>query len=187
MVSDLSGLDEVRPPQPSPAADWVSQVKDADGARRVVTSAALTNCQRHAAKSHRPLQIAAASLVLAVLTVEAIVIEPHLKGSFHALSHPRWWWLGLALASEIGSMIYFARVQRRMLTAGGVQLAFRRAVAVTFAANAMSVTLPAGPVISTAYTFRRMRAWGASSTVVTWGMLASGFLSTVALTVIGAF
>ena len=66
-------------------------------------------------------------------------------------------------------------------------MAFRRAVAVTFAANAMSVTLPAGPVISTAYTFRRMRAWGASSTVVTWGMLASGFLSTVALTVIGAF
>jgi uncharacterized membrane protein YbhN (UPF0104 family) len=137
--------------------------------------------------SRRALQVMAAALVVAVLTVEAVVIEPHLKSSLSALTHPHWWWLALATASEIGSMVYFARVQRQMLTAGGVQLPFRRAVAVTFAANAMSVTLPAGPVISTAYTFRRLRAWGASSTVVTWGMVASGLLSTVTLTVLGAF
>jgi uncharacterized membrane protein YbhN (UPF0104 family) len=87
----------------------------------------------------------------------------------------------------MGSMVAFARVQRRMLAAGGTRLALRRAIAVTFAANAMSVTLPAGPVLSTGYTFRRMRAWGASAPVITWGMLTSGVLSTVALTVIGAF
>jgi uncharacterized protein (TIRG00374 family) len=95
--------------------------------------------------------------------------------------------LALAIFCEVASMVYFARVQRRMLAAGGVQLALRRAVAVTFAANAMSVTLPAGSVVSTGYTFRRMRAWGASAPVVAWGMATSGILSTLALAVIGAF
>jgi uncharacterized protein (TIRG00374 family) len=167
--------------------DWVSEVKDSDGARRVVTSGALSNCQRNQAKSHRSLQVAAVLAVLGVLLAEAVVVAPHLDGSLHALSHPRWSWLALALLSEISSMVFFARVQRRMLASGGMRLPLRRAVAVTFAANAMSVTLPAGPVVSTAYTYRRMRAWGASSTVVTWGMLASGALSTITLTVIGAF
>jgi uncharacterized protein (TIRG00374 family) len=167
--------------------DLITHVRDADGARSLLTAPALGLCERHKPGSHRRLQISAALLVVAVVVVEGLTVAPHVGSAIAAISNPRWGWLGLAVASEIGSMVYFARVQRRMLAAGGVRLALRRAVAVTFAANAMSVTLPAGPVVSTAYTFRRMRAWGASAPIVTWGMLTSGFLSTIALTAIGAF
>ncbi|MCW2541601.1 MAG: hypothetical protein JWN95_3326 [Frankiales bacterium] len=126
-------------------------------------------------------------LAVAVLSTEVVLVAPHFEGALDALSHPRWGWLGIALLAEIFSMVYFARIQRRMLAAGGVRLSIRRAVAVTLAANAMSVTLPAGPVLSIAYTFRRMQSWGASTSVIAWVMVASGLLSTVGLTLIAVF
>ncbi|CAN5571872.1 YbhN family protein [soil metagenome] len=168
-------------------SDVISQVREADGARAVLSSRALRVCERSSAGTHRGLRVATVALVLALLVVEGIAVAPHFAGATSSLSHPRWAWLAVAVVAEMGSMVSFARVQRRMLAAGGVRLALRRAVALTFAANAMSVTLPAGPVLSTGYTFRRMRAWGASSPVIAWGMLTSGVLSTLALTVIGAF
>jgi uncharacterized protein (TIRG00374 family) len=177
---DLLGVDRLDP-------DPVNEVLEADGARSVLTSRALSSCEKSSAGSHRGLRVGIVALVLGVFVVEGFVIAPHLRGAGSALAHPRWIWLAVAVTAEIASMVSFARVQRRMLAAGGVRLALRRAVAVTFAANAMSVTLPAGPVVSTGYTFRRMRAWGASGPVITWGMVTSGILSTVALTVIGAF
>jgi uncharacterized protein (TIRG00374 family) len=178
--ADLLGVDRLDP-------DPVNEVLEADGARSVLTSRALTSCEKSSAGSHRGLRVGIVALVLGVFVVEGFVIAPHLRGAGSALAHPRWVWLAVAVTAEIASMVSFARVQRRMLAAGGVRLALRRAVAVTFAANAMSVTLPAGPVVSTGYTFRRMRAWGASGPVITWGMVTSGILSTLALTVIGAF
>ena len=108
----------------------------------------------------RLMRVGVVVAVAAVLVVEAVVIAPQAAGVGAALSQPRWGWLGVALVAEAGSMVYFARVQRRMLAAGGVRLALRRVVAVTLASNAMSVTLPAGSVVGTGYTFRRMRAWG---------------------------
>jgi uncharacterized protein (TIRG00374 family) len=179
-TADPQGEDRLDP-------DPVNEVREADGARSVLTSRALRSCEKSSAGSHRGLQVGIVALVLGVLVVEGFVIAPHLRGAGSALAHPRWIWLAVAVTAEIASMVSFARVQRRMLAAGGVRLALRRAVAVTFAANAMSVTLPAGPVVSTGYTFRRMRAWGASGPVITWGMVTSGLLSTLALTVIGAF
>ncbi|MGX7680503.1 lysylphosphatidylglycerol synthase transmembrane domain-containing protein [Jatrophihabitans sp. DSM 45814] len=170
-----------------PAGDTVSAVREADGARSVLTSRALRLCEKSTAGPHRGLQLAVVVIVIGVLVAEGFAIAPHVRGAGAALTHPSWGWLIVAVLAEIGSMISFARVQRRMLAAGGMRLALRRAIAVTFAANAMSVTLPAGPVLSTGYTFRRMRAWGASSPVITWGMLTSGVLSTIALTVIAAF
>jgi putative heme transporter len=135
----------------------------------------------------RGLQTVAVLLVAGALLVEGWIVAPHVADAGSALRHPSWGWLVIAVGCEIGSMVAFARVQRRMLAAGGVRLTLRRAVAVTFAANAMSVTLPAGPVVSTGYTFRRMRSWGASAPVVAWVMLTSGVLSTVALIAIAAF
>ncbi len=167
--------------------DVIAEVRDSDGSRSVLTSKALQACQRSAEGSHRPLRVAVALAVVAVLAVELIAVAPHLAGARSALAHPSWVWLAVAVLSELWSMVFFARVQRRILDAGGVRIGIRKAVAVTFAANAMSVTLPAGPVVSTGYTFRRMRAWGASAPVIAWGMLASGVLSTAALTGIGAF
>jgi uncharacterized membrane protein YbhN (UPF0104 family) len=140
----------------------------------------------HSSK-HPAARISVTVIVLLLFALEIALIAPHLRGTGAALAHIRWQWLGLAIFAEISSMTYFARLQRRMLRAGGVRVPLVRAVAAALAANAMSVTLPAGPVVSSGYTFRRMRAWGASGPLATWGMVASGALSTIALAVIGIF
>ena len=71
-------------------------------------------------------------------------------------------------------MAMFARLQRRMVTAGGVRVPLRRMIGMTYAANAMSVTLPAGTVASTAYMFRKLRSWGAGGSLVTFALVSSG-------------
>jgi uncharacterized protein (TIRG00374 family) len=48
----------------------------------------------------------------------------------------------------------------------------------TYAANAVSMTLPAGAAISSGYTFRRLRAWGASAPSASFTLISSGVLST---------
>jgi uncharacterized membrane protein YbhN (UPF0104 family) len=182
-----AGLGRITADEDRVGEDDVSVVREADGARSVLTSRALRICEKSSAGSHSRLRIATIVIVLGILAAEGAAMAPHLSGATSAIANPQWGWLAIAVVAEMGSMVAFARVQRRMLAAGGIRLALRRAIAVTFAANAMSVTLPAGPVLSTGYTFRRMRAWGASAPVITWGMLTSGVLSTLALTVIGAF
>lgn len=73
----------------------------------------------------------------------------------------------------------FTRVQRRILATGGIRVSMRRMVSLTYAANALSETLPAGVALSSAYTFQRMRVWGASAPLAGFTLLATGVLSTV--------
>jgi uncharacterized protein (TIRG00374 family) len=161
-------------------------VADADGARRLVAPSPALNA-KEAEHPHRrgALQVASVLAVVAVVVVEVLVLRPYLGGAASSLRHPDWVWLVVALYAETVSMIAFARLQRRMLAAGGVRVALRKAIAVTLAANAMSVTMPAGPAVSSSFTFRRMRSWGASGPVVTYGLVTSGLLSAVALSLIG--
>lgn len=58
------------------------------------------------------------------------------------------------------------------------------AFGMTFAANAMSVTLPGGALVSVTYSFKRMRSWGASASLVTFGLAAGAALSTFSLAII---
>lgn len=124
-------------------------------------------------------------VMLGVLGYEIQWLAPHVAQAAHALSHPSWGWLVLACWAELSSMVFFARLQRGMLSTGGVTVRLSRAVALTFAANAMSVSLPGGSVISSGYTFRRMRSWGASAPLVTFGLVTSAVMSTLALGLIG--
>jgi putative heme transporter len=94
-------------------------------------------------------------------------------------------WLALVVAAEILSMGAFARLQRRLLLTGGVRLSRRRAFAVTYAGNALSTTLPAGPAVSVVYAYRQWRRSGASAQLATAVILLGGIATTTAYTVIG--
>ena len=55
-------------------------------------------------------------------------------------------------------------MQRRLLAAGGATVGVRPMLATTFAANALSVSVPlAGPELGTAFTFRRYTGLGADA------------------------
>jgi uncharacterized protein (TIRG00374 family) len=118
-------------------------------------------------------------VLIATLVVEIALIAPYVGRVTTALRSPDVRWLLVAVMAELVSMGAFARAQRRMLRAGGARVAMRRMVAVTYAANAVSVTLPAGTALAAGYVFKRLRSWGATVPAATFTLLASGILSTL--------
>jgi pimeloyl-ACP methyl ester carboxylesterase/uncharacterized membrane protein YbhN (UPF0104 family) len=77
-------------------------------------------------------------------------------------------------------MAAFACMQRRLLATGGTRVGFRPMLATSFAANALSVSIPvAGPELATAFTFRRFTRHGADVPLAGWSLLAGGVVSAV--------
>lgn len=117
-------------------------------------------------------------VLVGMLVAEGFIVGPYLSRAGHALASPDARWLGVAVFAELVSMAAFARVQRRMLRTGGARVSVRQMVALTYAANAVSVTMPGGAALSTAYVFRRLRSWGATVPAAGFTVIASGVLST---------
>jgi hypothetical protein len=134
----------------------------------------------------RRIKIIATGLALALLAVELWYGAPALTAALAHLRTPNWPLLGLAVLADLGSMGLFARMQRRLLRAAGTLVPIQRAVALAYAAHSLSVTLPGGPVFSTAFNFSQMRRFGATPAVASWAVAVSGTLSTGTLILIGA-
>jgi uncharacterized protein (TIRG00374 family) len=102
------------------------------------------------------------------------------------LAHLDLAWLPVAIFAEAGSMAAFARSQRRLLRAGGgPSLHLASLIAVTYAGNAISVTLPlAGPEFAAGFTFRELRRRGIEPAVAGWALAVSGVLSSAAFAVV---
>lgn len=111
----------------------------------------------------------------------AVVARTTLTQSLTTLSGLRWRWIPLALYCEFGSMAAVARSQRRLLRAGGTKLHLRSVMAVTYAGNAISVSLPlAGPEMGTAFAFRQFGRHGIEPAVAAWALAVSGIISSFA-------
>ncbi|MFB9838980.1 lysylphosphatidylglycerol synthase transmembrane domain-containing protein [Actinoallomurus acaciae] len=94
-------------------------------------------------------------------------------------------WLACAVVAQVASMSMFARVQRRLLRAGGVRMSLPRALRMTYAGNALSTTLPAGPAISVAFNFRQYRRAGAAPRLATSVVMLGGVIMTSAYAAVG--
>lgn len=126
----------------------------------------------------RAWRLALFGVLVTMLIAEGFILGPYLSKAGHTLASPDGRWLSGAVFAELVSMAAFARVQRRMLMSGGSRVSVRHMVALTYAANAVSVTLPGGAALSTAYVFRRLRRWGATVPAAGFAVVASGVLST---------
>ena len=133
----------------------------------------------HQARRRRTLRIVAFTGFGALLGVELVLVAPYLSRALSVLNRTQLPWLAFAVVAELASMGAFARVQRRMLAAGGARVPVYRMAALTYAANAVSMTLPGGTALSSGYTFRRLRSWGATVPAAGFTILASGVLSTL--------
>ncbi|MBH0778696.1 lysylphosphatidylglycerol synthase transmembrane domain-containing protein [Nocardia bovistercoris] len=123
--------------------------------------------------------------LVALLVGEGFYLWPSLHESWQKLTEIHWGWLALAIWLQALSMSGFGRVQKQLLHAGGVDVTQRKSVAVVYGATAMSVTLPAGQVFSTAFTYRQTRRWGASPIVASWQLVISGVIATAGLALLG--
>jgi hypothetical protein len=124
-------------------------------------------------------------VVAGVLVTEAALVAPTLSSAVARLQDADPLWVAVAAAAAGTSMGFFARTRRRLLAAAGVRVRQRDALAAAYVANSVHVTLPGGAAFSTAWTYRWMRARGATGPAVTWTLVAGGVLSTVTLAVLG--
>ena len=60
-----------------------------------------------------------------------------------------------------------------------------RSEAAFYAGNALSTTLPGGPVLSATFIYRQQRIWGASPVVASWQLVMSGALQVIGLALLG--
>jgi uncharacterized protein (TIRG00374 family) len=126
-------------------------------------------------------------LALAALVFDQLSNEKgELAGATRALNHLHWGWVALGLVAEAGSFLAFVNLQRRLLRAGQVDMATGPMAAITLAANTISNSLPAGPVIATVFSFRQFRRRRADEAVAGWAVVATVVVASVALTLVAA-
>ncbi len=93
-------------------------------------------------------------------------------------------WVLVAVGSEALSFVAFARMQQRLLRAGGVRLRGGRALSLTVAASAIASSIPGGPAFATVYGYRQYRRAGADESIAGWGLVATLLCSALGLTVV---
>ena len=120
-----------------------------------------------------------------VLAVEASLVWDQLAKAWMSLLSANLWWVLAAIAAAMLSMHSFAQIQRTLLRSAGVTVRQWRSEAVFYAGNALSTTLPGGPVLSATFVYRQQRQWGASPVVASWQLVMSGALQVVGLALLG--
>jgi uncharacterized protein (TIRG00374 family) len=143
----------------------------------------------HPPPAHRALgswrrwTLGVAAVVLLAVAVHAE--GPMLTNSIHSFAHLRWKALALAVVFETGSMLALALMERRILILGGFELPFGRLVAIAYASNALSASLPVvGSGAATAFSYRRLVSEGAAPTLAGWALTLGGVISNVAFVLI---
>ena len=122
----------------------------------------------------RTARIVVGIVVAAGIVTGAVILAPTLRATAAELVGADPWWVVLAVLCELGALVAFAAIHQRLLSAAGVRVRLREVTLVTMAANALHLTVPGGAAVSTAYTYRRRRIWGASAPVTTWTLVAGG-------------
>nr|WP_238391745.1 MULTISPECIES: YbhN family protein [unclassified Mycolicibacterium] len=125
------------------------------------------------------------AVAVAILTAEIVMVWEQLAKAWHSLLSATWWWVFAAAVAALASMHSFAQIQRTLLRSAGVQVKQWRSEAAFYAGNALSTTLPGGPVLSATFVYRQQRLWGASPLVASWQLVMSGALQVVGLALLG--
>jgi len=125
------------------------------------------------------------ALAAAVLATIVIISRHTLFRSVTSLGHLDWVWFLAAIASEAISLTAFGLSRRRLLRAEGHPATFGSVMAVTYAGNALSMSLPfAGTQLAAVFTYRQFRRHGVGSAVTGWALAVSAILSTSALALV---
>lgn len=124
-------------------------------------------------------------VAVVVLLVEGYLVWDQLELAWHSLRTATWWWVLASIAAALVSVHCFAQVQRELLRSAGVVVKQWRSESAFYAANALSTTLPGGPVLATTFLYRQQRLWGASPVVASWQLVMAGALQAVGLALLG--
>ncbi len=155
-------------------------VGSATGAKVAETRAAEDT--RHGGRGSPRWRVAARLAVVAVIAAIVVACHRDLFRSVGVLDQLRWAWFVLALAAETASVLAFAFSRRRLLQASGRPPSRRAMIRISYAASAVSMSLPfAGTGLATVYSYRQFRRHGIDSATTGWTLAVSGIFSTSSL------
>jgi putative heme transporter len=120
-----------------------------------------------------------------VIGVELALVWDQLARAWLSVYHANWWWVLAAVAASLASVDSFVQMQRTLLRSAGVKVKHWRMEAAAYAGNALSTTLPGGPVLSATFVYRQQRIWGATPVVASWQLVMAGALQIVGLALLG--
>src|SRR5215467_1562538 len=147
--------------------------------------------QARAGRRRRWLRIGVAILVAGAM-VWVVVANRHTLGeSLAALGHLDFRWFALAIVFEAVSLTAFGLSRRRLLRADGHQAGFASVMAITYAGNALSMSVPfAGAQLAAVFSYQQFRRRGLDPALTGWALGISAIASSSALALIliaGAF
>ncbi len=125
------------------------------------------------------------AVAIVVLAVEFALVHDQLAKAWKSLYSANWLWVLGAVVAAMASIHSFAQIQRTLLRSAGVYVRQWRSEAAFYAGNALSTTMPGGPVLSATFIYRQQRMWGASPVVASWQLVMSGVLQVIGLALLG--
>src|SRR5215467_10735629 len=139
----------------------------------------------------RWVRIVIVVLAVAVL-ITVIVVDRHtLAESLSAIGGLDLRWFALAIVCECLSLTAFGLSRRRLLRADGHRATFGSVMAITYAGNAVSMSIPfAGAQLAAVFSYQQFRRRGLDPALTGWALGVSAIASSSALAVIliaGAF
>jgi uncharacterized protein (TIRG00374 family) len=94
-------------------------------------------------------------------------------------------WFALAIVCEFASLSAFGLSRRRLLRADGHQASFSSVMAITYAGNALSMSIPfAGAELAAVFSYRQFRRRGLDPALTGWALGVSAIASSSALALV---
>src|SRR5260370_14611190 len=128
---------------------------------------------------------AVAELAAAVMIAGLVLGRQAVEDSLQKLAGLDWTWFLLAIICEFVSLTAFGLSRRRLLRADGNNARLGSVMAITYASNALSMTVPfAGAQLAVVFSYRQFRHRGLSQAITGWALAVSAILSMSALAVV---
>jgi uncharacterized protein (TIRG00374 family) len=124
------------------------------------------------------------TVALGAIALEVGLVGPRLTEHAPAFAAIQWGWVAAAVAAETASVVTIGALYRPLLQAGGVSITRRRSLATGATASAITATVPAGPVASSAYLYRQFRGAGSTGALAGWAVTATTALGLIAFAVV---
>jgi len=125
-------------------------------------------------------------LLAAGVIVTVVILDRHALGqSLSALGSldPRWFLL--AIACEFVSLVACGLSRRRLLRADGAKARFSSVMAITYAGNALSMSIPfAGAQLAVVFSYQQFRRRGLDPAVTGWALGVSAIASSSAIAIV---
>jgi uncharacterized protein (TIRG00374 family) len=134
---------------------------------------------------HRWQRVALVALVVGAMVTIIVIARRTLAESLRVLGHLDWTWFVLAVIVEGVSLTSFGLSRRRLLNANGHQIGFGSVMAITYASNALSISVPfAGTELAVVFSYRQFRRHGVDAATTGWSLAVSALFSTSALALV---